>query len=442
MDLEKIVKKAVGFGASEADVYLSKATETLLRLSNVIEASKSTKLSSLGIRVVVGKSVAVVGTQDLSEEGIIKALKSAISIARVTPPDPNWISINDKVSPSYASESFDRDTAEATPEDLSLVAGELIEAVKEGCKDAEPVRGEVVARTVEVSYASTYGGPVVRFETLSNLYLYARVNESGRIGTYFDYDIQRSYKKLRARDVGVEVGARARDFIKVGALPDGSYELILASRVVNSVLPIMLGPAVSALNVQRGRSPLIGKLGEALTSGEITIVDLGASSHALGSKPFDDEGHSTSNLAIVEKGVLKTYLYDTYTAAIEGRDSTGNASRTYSSGPVPQPHHLHLQPGKASLEELISEVRKGVLVMNTIGEWLSNPVSGHLNATITHAYVVSNGELVKPVGNGVITANIYELLKDGLEEIGSDVRPSYGVSTPSLKFSRVRIAGS
>lgn len=442
MDPEKIVKMAVGLGASEADVYLIKTSEILLKLSNVIEASKSLQLSSLGVRVVVGKSVAVVGTQDLSEEGVKKALESAISVARATTPDPNWISINEKISLTSVEGLFDKETAEATPDDLSLVARELLGAVREGCRDAEPVRGEVTTRTVEVSYANTYGGPVERVETLSSLYLYAKVGESGRVGTYAEYDVQRSYKALRAREVGSEAGARAKDFVNAETLADGSYELILINRVVNSVLPIMLAPAVSALNVQQNRSPLVGKLNEALMSEKVTILDLGASAHVLGSKSFDDEGHSTSNLTVIEKGVLKTYLYDTYTAAIEGRDSTGNALRTYTSGPVPQPHHLRLQPGKASLEELISEVRDGVLVMSTIGEWLSNPVSGHLNATITHAYKISNGKLIKPVGNGVVTVNIYELLKDKLEEVGNDLRSDYGVSTPSLKFSKVRIAGS
>ncbi|MEM4739601.1 MAG: metallopeptidase TldD-related protein, partial [Zestosphaera sp.] len=190
------------------------------------------------------------------------------------------------------------------------------------------------------------------------------------------------------------------------------------------------------------RSPLIGKLGEELVSEHVSIVDLGASSEVLGSKPFDDEGHPTRNTILFEKGVLKTYLYDTYTALKEGKESTGNASRTFSTAPVPQPHHLRLMPGEARLDELISETREGVLVMDTIGEWLSNPVSGHLNATITHAYLVREGKLVKPIKGAVITANVYELLKHHIEAVGRDLRIEYGVSAPSLKFSKVKIAGT
>jgi PmbA protein len=442
MDLEKIVKRAIELGASEVDVYLTKTSETLLTLSDVIEASKYTKLFSLGIRVVVNKSVAVVGTQDLSREGVEKSLKSAISIAKVSPPDPNWVSMNKRITETRVGNLFDEDTAYATPEDLKQVAVDLLDSVSEGYRNAKPVRGAVTARSIEIDYVSCYGGPLTRAETVSGLHVYARVDEGGKTGTFSEHDIQRSYKKLRARDVGYEAGSRAREFLEAGVLPNGVYELILLNRVTASILSVMITPAISALNVQQGRSPLSGRVGDEILSQDVSVVDLGTSPEALGSKPFDDEGHPTKDTVIFERGVLKTYLYDTYTALKEGRESTGNASRTFSSAPTPQPHHLRLMPGKARLDELISEVREGVLVMDTIGEWLSNPVSGHLNATITHAYLIREGELVKPVKGAVITSNIYELLKHRVEAIGRDLRIEYGVSAPSLKFGKVRIAGT
>lgn len=442
VDLEKIVKKAVNLGASEVEIYLTRTSETSLTLSDVIEASKFIKLSSLGIRVVINRSVAIVGTQDISDEGIEKTLNSAISMAKVSSPDPNWVSINKKISQTHVENLFDKDTAHATPEDLREAATELLDSVKEGYRGARPVRGAVSTRSIEVTYMSCYGGPITRAETLSSLYIYARVDEGGRTGTYIEHDVQRSFRRLRTREVGFEAGSKAREFLDAEELPTGTYELILLNRVANSILPVMIAPAVSALNVQQGRSPLAGKLGEELVSKHVSVVDLGASPEALGSKPFDDEGHPTRNTVIFEEGVLRTYLYDTYTALKEGRESTGNASRTFSTAPTPQPHHLRLMPGETPLDELISETKEGVLVMGTIGEWLSNPVSGHLNATITHAYLIREGRIVKPVKGAIITANIYELLKHHVEAVGRDLRVDYGASAPSLRFSKVKIAGT
>ncbi|MGB9718664.1 MAG: TldD/PmbA family protein [Thermoproteota archaeon] len=440
MNVEKAVKRAVDLGASEAEAFLLSTAETSLTLAGDVEASKTVRLKSFGIRVAVGKSTAIVGTQDVSETGVENAVRSAVSIARVSPPDPRWVRMNEKIRVRNVGETFDKATAEASPEDLLPVARELLDSVKEGCREARPIRGFITSRAMEAVYANTYGGPVTRGETMAFLYIEARVDEAGEVGTYSDYSIARSLRGLEARKTGFEAGSRAREFVKAGSIPNGKYEVVTLNRVSDSLLPVMLSPAVSALNVQEGRSPLAGKIGVEIMSSSVTIEDLGASVNTLGAKPFDDEGFPTRDLTIVSKGVLNTFIYDTYTANREGRESTGNASRGYSTAPRPSLHHLHLKPGDASFEEIVRETRNGVLVMGTIGEQLSNPVSGHLNATITHAYMVENGEMVKPVKNGVISGNFYEMLKDGLEMIGNDTRHDYGVSAPSLKFRNVVIA--
>lgn len=440
MNVEKAVKRAVELGASEAEAFLLSTAETSLTLAGEVEASKTIRLKSFGIRVAVGKSTAIVGTQDVSETGVDSAVRSAVSVARVSPPDPRWVRMNEKIGARDVGENFDKSTAEATPEDLLPIARELLDSVKEGHVEAKPIRGFLTSRAMEATYANTYGGPVTRRETMAFLYIDARVDEAGEVGTYSEYSVARSLRRLEARKTGVEAGSRAKEFVKAGSIPHGKYEVVTLNRVSDSLLPVMLSPAVSALNVQEGRSPLAGKIGMEIMSDKVTIVDLGSRVNVLGSKPFDDEGFPTQNLEIVGKGVLNTFVYDTYTANREGRESTGNASRSYSTAPRPSLHHLHLKPGEATFEEIVRETRNGVLVMSTIGEWMSNPVSGHLNATITHAYMVENGEIVRPVKNGVISGNFYEMLKEGLDMVGNDTRHDYGVSTPSLKFRNVTIA--
>ncbi|PUA32369.1 MAG: hypothetical protein B7O98_06845 [Zestosphaera tikiterensis] len=441
MDLEKILNKLLSLGASEAELYLVKSREVSLDLTQVISKARTSEVTSLGIRVAIGKSVATVGTQDLSEKGVEEALSKAIAIAKTTPPDEHWVSFNKEIGFKPLNGVYDKGTAEASAEDLVGVAEELLNSVKEGFKEAIPVRGAVTTSTHEVIYLSSYDGPLKRAETAAGLYIMAKVEEAGKVGTYGERDVKRSFKDLEPRKVGVEVGSRAKDFVDATSLETGDYDVILHNDVVIAILPVMLGPAVSALNIQQGRSPLIGKKNVKILSDLITVVDGGADSSLLGSKEFDDEGCATNNTVIVDKGVLKTYLYDSYTAYREGVKSTGNAVRTYSASPTPQPNHLHLRPGDSSLEEMIKESRKGLLVMSTIGEWLSNSISGHLNATITHAYVIKEGEVVGTVKNGVISGNFYELLNVKLAMVGKDLRILYRASAPSLMMREVRVAG-
>ncbi len=441
MDLEKILSRLISLGASEAELYLIRSREVSLDLTQTVSKARTSEITSLGIRVAVGKSVATVGTQDLSENGIEESISKAIAIARTTPPDAHWISFNKELGFKPLSGVYDKNTAEANAEDLVGIAEELLNSVKEGFREAVPVRGAVTASTQEVIYLSSYGGPLKRAETVAGLYVMAKVEENGRVGTYGERDVKRGLKELEPRKVGVEVGSRAKDFVNATTLETGDYDVILYNNVVIAILPVMLGPAISALNVQQGRSPLIGRKNSKVFSELITIVDGGSDPNLLGSREFDDEGCATNNTIVVDKGVLKTYLYDSYTAYKEGVKSTGNAMRTYSTSPTPQPNHLHLKPANSSLEEMIKESRKGLLVMSTIGEWLSNPVSGHLNATITHAYVIKEGEVVGTVKNGVISGNFYELLNVKLAMVGKDLRISYRASAPSLMIRDVRVAG-
>ena len=168
--------------------------------------------------------------------------------------------------------------------------------------------------------------------------------------------------------------------------------------------------------------------------------DNGVLPGGLGSREFDDEGIPTRVNTVIERGILKTFLYDTYTAYKEGKESTGNALRSYWSAPTPAPNNLILKVGDCSFDELISDVKEGIYIVTTIGEWLSNPVSGQLNATVTHGYLIKNGELTQPIGGFSISSNFYELIRSKVELLGKDLE-NYGSSySPPVKVSEIIVA--
>ncbi|MDH5780547.1 MAG: TldD/PmbA family protein, partial [Candidatus Bathyarchaeota archaeon] len=159
-------------------------------------------------------------------------------------------------------------------------------------------------------------------------------------------------------------------------------------------------------------------------------------------KPFDDEGHPTQRTPVINDGILKNYIYDTYTALKDNVQSTGNAQRSYYwMNPQPSPNNLILKTGETSPEEIIRGTKRGIYIEDTIGEWLSNPISGNLNATITHGYLVENGELAEPIKGVVVSGNFYEILKEGIEIIGNDLRNSAQNYSPTVKLAELTIAG-
>ena len=121
--------------------------------------------------------------------------------------------------------------------------------------------------------------------------------------------------------------------------------------------------------------------------------------------------------------------------------STGNARRQYHTLPFPSLNNLKVEPGTTSLEDMIKDTKKGFLIENTIGQWLSRPSSGELNATVTHGYLIENGELTQPVNNVIIAGNFFDLMQNKLDIIGEDIDNSNFIYTPSIKVSEMSIAG-
>ncbi|RLI20590.1 TldD/PmbA family protein, partial [Candidatus Bathyarchaeota archaeon] len=231
-------------------------------------------------------------------------------------------------------------------------------------------------------------------------------------------------------------------FLKAKPIKSQKIPVIVRNQVFASILGVILSGPITADWVQKGRSPLSNKLETQVAAQKISIVDDGTLRGGWRTRPFDDEGHPTQRTAIIENGILKNYLYDSYTALKDNVKSTGNAFRgRYWMPPQPSPTNLMLEAGDVSPEEMIEETKGGVFIEETIGEWLSNPISGNLNATITHGYLIENGELTTPVKGIVMSGNLYEILKDGIELIGNDLRNNMQNYSPTVKLKEITIAG-
>ncbi len=441
VDIEKILRYAHSSGASEAEVYRVTSRVISLRTASKVINASITHTDSMGIRVAVGRHVAIVGTQDVDEERVLKAVSSAVSIARSMPEDPEWRGLNELVRASPIPSLKDEFTAKAGAGELKEVFLDALEGVRSASSKAEIVRGLFTSALSRIEIVNSYGGPISQEGTSAFMYINVQLPTSDGRGTYSEFNYSNNLKGLKAKEVGEVAGSRVKDFIRGSKVRTGTYDVILDASVTASILSVMIAPSLSAKNVQEGRSPLQGRVGEQVLSNKLTIRDLGTDPRLVSSRSFDDEGFPTSDRTLIAKGVLEDYVYDTYTAKKEGRKSTGNAWRTFSTAPSPSPNHLYVMPGDATLDEMISSIRRGIYVVRTIGEWLSNPVSGSLNATVTHGYIIENGKLAGSCRGCVLAGNIYELMKDNLELVGKDVRNLSRSSSPSVKLARVKIAG-
>lgn len=192
--------------------------------------------------------------------------------------------------------------------------------------------------------------------------------------------------------------------------------------------------AANAANVAVGNSWLSGRVGERIGSQKVTIVDDGRLSGKLGSSPFDSEGVATRRTVVVERGILRTFLYDTYYARTLGATSTGNAS-----GGGIGPNNFYLESGTGSLDDLIAATSNGVLVLDTIGF-----ATEHATGTFSRGargFRIEGGELVGPIEEFTIAASLPEVLS-GIDATAGDLRFDGAIVSPSFRVAQMQVSGS
>jgi len=202
---------------------------------------------------------------------------------------------------------------------------------------------------------------------------------------------------------------------------------------------------LTASAVQRGRSPFADRLGDEVANQVLTLYDDGLDAEGFASAPFDAEGVPRRRTALIEDSVLRTYLYDTYTAKRGDAASTGNAGRSgYRSQPSVSASNLVVAPGEPSFAELLSEAGDGVLVTDVAGLHSGvNPVSGVFSVGAS-GRVIRDGELAEPLREFTIASDLVSMLR-AVRAVGADSRwvPFGGsVRTPSLLVGEMTVAGS
>ncbi|MGD0354379.1 MAG: metallopeptidase TldD-related protein [Dehalococcoidia bacterium] len=204
----------------------------------------------------------------------------------------------------------------------------------------------------------------------------------------------------------------------------------------------LMAPLISAFNgktVLDGASPLKDKIGKRLFDKRFSFYDDPTLDFQPGSTPFDDEGVPTRKNTFVNAGVVHQFYYDLHTAALAGTISTGNGNRN-GGMPSPSPHALVIDPGNTPVDEMIKNIREGLIIEQLMGAEQGNILNGDFSGNVLLGYKVENGGIAGRVKDTMVYGNVYELLKD-VTAIGNDSRWIAGyVNTPSICFPQISVA--
>ncbi len=214
--------------------------------------------------------------------------------------------------------------------------------------------------------------------------------------------------------------------------PQRRLPVVFAPRAVVSLLQaLFLG--ISGKNVQKGSSPLAGRVGEEILDRKFSLCDDGTKEFGLRTAPFDGEGVPSQRTVLFEKGVLKSHIFDLQTAGVLGVTSTGNGVRDFNTQPVPAPSNPVVEPREWSFQDMISDIKEGIVVHDVLGAGQSNLLAGDFSLNLSLAYKIEQGELVARVKDCMIAGNVYQDFRE-IAGIGDEAEEVSGVYTPAFYF--------
>lgn len=431
---KKALELAEKAGAEEAEVYyVSNHSTSVDFKKDALESAKDRRSEGIGIRAIVNGAVGFASTN--SGKDLENTIKIAISSAKIRESDPDWVGLPSNGKYPEVSGVFDKRIEAMELEECIGYALELVEGTKE-YTGVLPTSGGFSRAKGRHLILNTNGIEVEEESTTISGFVDV-ITVEGETSTAYDYDVSRKLD-IDFRTIGKnasELALKSRNGISV---EPGKADVILHPFAFSDIIESAFAPSLDADNVQKGRSGLIGKIGEELAVPELSIYDDGLIEGGIETSASDDEGVPSQRNTVLENGVLKTYLYDSYTAGKAGVKSTGNASRgSYTAPPAVGLRNFIIDfPQSDLLEETVS----GFFVNTVIGAHTANSISGDFSVEARNAFTIKDGALDRPIKSLMISGNVFELLNN-ITGAGRDVRKVGGFITPSIRVSDMSVIG-
>jgi PmbA protein len=440
---QELVQRAMSKGATAAECVAREGDEfsTVVRMGQV-ETLKESGSRSIGVRVFFGKRAASTYSSDFSQAGLDRMLKSALELARITSEDPfSGIPEPQQLGSLTGDLDLFHEDVYSLPgekridyarraEKTALDFDPRIKNSDGGSFDAATGR-KVLANShgfvgeYRRSYCSVAAVPIAQ-------------SEDGAMQRDYWFSVARSLSRLESAE-GVGKIAAQRTLRRLGArkVKTAQVPVVFDPLVANSILDHIF-EGVNGDSVYRGASFLAGKLGQKIASENVTVIDDGTLVGGFGTSPFDGEGVPTRRTVVVENGVLKSYLMNTYTAKKLGLQTTGNASRGLAGTPGIGPGNYFLQPGSKTPKEIIAGIPNGLYVTEFLGQGV-NLVTGDYSRGASGIWI-SGGELAFPVEEITVAGNLKELFQN-ISEIGNDLEFRGAVASPTIRIDGLTVGG-
>lgn len=437
--LSDLIAHARKAGADEADAIVADGTSVSVtcRLGELEQLERS-EGGDVGLRVLIGKRQAIVSTADRSREALEELVERAVAMARTVPEDP------------FCGLAQPQQLAASLPvldicDPREIEAETLIERAR-ACEAAARVVAGVTNSDgasaswgrSQVAIAASNGFARSYESSGSSLSVSVLAGAGQGMETDYDYSSAVYFEDLRApEDIGRSAGERAVRKLGARKVPSRKVPIIFDPRVARGLVGTFLG-AINGASVARGTSFLKDTLNTQIFAGAISIIEDPHRHRGLRSKPCDAEGLANNRRALVDAGVLTSWILDLRTARQLNLPPTGHASRSPGAPPSPSATNVYLAAGADTPAALMSGIEQGLYVTDLVGQGV-NMVTGDYSRGAV-GFWIENGALTYPVSEVTVAGSLKEMFRQATPANDLDLR--FGIDAPTVRIDGMTVAGT
>jgi PmbA protein len=445
------VEQAKQAGADGAEALIADSESVQISISSKqVEQFNAVRDAGIGLRILKDQKMAFGSSNDLSRESVKKLVADlAAKVPFHTPDEFNVLPGTDGgggQAPWNAQAdaiTYDPRTAEAAVQDKIAKAVRLEtsglafspkvkNAMSAGYQDGTTFVYLANSNGLSGWYPSSGCAGYVEFS--------AAEGADQQSGQY--YKTVARYDDLNPDEIGRTAAGNAVEMLGAKPIPSTEVPLVITPEIGTQLLGFVAG-LLSADEVQKGRSKFAGKIGSRVAASRLTLIDDGRLKGGVSTAPVDGEGVPTQTTPLIVDGVLKSYLYDSYTAKKGKTKSTGNRARGggYQSAGGVGTTNLYLKPGDAKPEAIMAGIPRGFFLKVAFGMFAAiDGASGDFSFPAA-GFMIEKGRPTYPVRGISIAGNLFQLL-EAVDGVGSDLTWFNNVACPTLLIKSIKIGGS
>lgn len=430
-----VLKEAEKKGADYCEAYgVSNRESEVFIENNDVKQSKSHRTGGLGIRVFINGSLGFSSTNILEREHISNAVTQAIKLARVSPSD-KYNTMPFPRTVKLLNGIYDRNSESFNASDTVKMAVDMLDAAKSYDNRISVDSGNFTSSVMTHALLNSNG---VRTKETISAFSWSIMGMAidGSEVSNFDFQFGGTHN---VRDI--DVRTTSREFAKsvvnsLGSKKIESFkgEMLLTPSAVSELILDVIGYSINSQTVQKEASKFKGQLGKTVSSDLLTLIDDATNVNGLAASSFDREGMPHKYNLIIEKGILKKFLYNTYTANKDNTESTSNAGGSPKSPPIVSTTNVIIKAGNSSAENLVSEMDKGIIINRFSGN--VNPVNGDFSGVVKGGQYINKGNIVYAVKEVMVAGNVFNALND-LNGISKEQKILSDSILPYMRFGNV-----